>query len=168
MASTWGLHLQLSSPLAPMSTSQPPCPLTLQEGITMAGVKRREAKIFPWEESLLGSCQVRQKWKLIYPGWEQHAGQHREKRLKITWNHRQLKFKTLINVAMSPVRKISEYWNKMGPGANYMEIFLFAHFTARQNESIANVSPPLTGILSFLSFCYHNYLSQHAFCPSSY
>lgn len=76
----------------------------------MAGVKGREAKTSPGEESFLGGCQVKQKvdialrsgpcdhhtpkimaaplhvaqgkWQLIYPGWEQHAGQHREKRLK--------------------------------------------------------------------------------------
>lgn len=35
---------------------------------------------------------------------------------------------------MYTVAQIREYWNEMGPEANYMEIFLFAHFSRRQSR----------------------------------
>lgn len=109
------------------------------------------------------------KWELIYPGWEQHPGQHGEKRLKITWKHRQLKLKTLTNLAMSPLLgRSASIEIKWGQELITWKYFYLHILLQGKAESIANVSPPLTGILSFLSFCYHSYLSQHAFCPSSY
>lgn len=146
-------------PFVNMSTPQPLCPLTLQEDVIMAGVKRREAMTFPWEESLLGGCQVRQKVHIeLRRGLCDH---HTAKIMAAPLHVAQGKSSSFIQVGSTRLDNtgrrgqkspgntgswswkheqiwqcllISKYWNKMGPGANYMEIFLFAHFTARQSR----------------------------------
>lgn len=59
MASTCGLHLQLSSLLS--TCQHPNLYVPDPSGRCHGRSERKKAKTFPWEESLLGGCWVRQK-----------------------------------------------------------------------------------------------------------
>lgn len=52
-------------------------------------------------------------------------------------NHNKIQaveMKTLANLEMYTIEQIREFRNEIGPEANYMEIFLFAHFSRRQSR----------------------------------
>lgn len=68
----------------------------------------KEGSVWPSHSQNHGStfASGTREEQLVYPGWEHQAGQHREKRPKITWKHRQLKLKTWTNLAMSPDQQV--------------------------------------------------------------
>lgn len=55
----------------------------------------------------------------------------------------------------------------MGPEANYMEIFLFAHFSRRQSRDCNQYIYTSDKNIKFSFIPLTCYLSQHVFCPSS-
>lgn len=55
----------------------------------------------------------------------------------------------------------------MEPEANYMEIFLFAHFSRRQSRDCNQCIETSDTNIKFSVFAPVHYLSQHVFCPSS-
>lgn len=153
MASTCGLHLQLSSLLSTCKHHNLYVPwpfkrvLSWQEG--------KEAKTFPWQESLLGGCQVRQKVDIALRSDHHipkimaapsHVAQGKRSSFILGaagWTAQGEEAKNHLGTQAAQVGNINKFgdvscsadhWNKMGPGANYMEIFLFAHFTARQSR----------------------------------
>lgn len=151
MASTCGLHLQLSSLLSTCKHHNLYVPWPFRRMLSWQEWKG--AKTFPWQESLLGGSQVRQKVDIALRRGlcDHHTPKMMAAQGKCSsfilgaagWTAQGQEAKNHLGTQAARVGNINKFgnvscsadhWNKMGPGANYMEIFLFAHFTARQSR----------------------------------